>query len=80
MHSAVSLKRIQKERKAEAVTRQSAHVPAIGVEQDFRPLPWLFDRGSTAGRKENRDREQEQEYSPVFFDRIPPDSPDPFLR
>ena len=49
----------------------AAHVPAIGVAQDLGTLPRLFGSGSTASRKEQRDGEQEQEYSPLFFDRLP---------
>jgi hypothetical protein len=43
MHSVVSLKRLQKERKAEAACIQFGHVPVIGVEQDVFALPELFD-------------------------------------
>jgi hypothetical protein len=42
MHSVVSLKRLQKERKAEAVCLPFGHVPVIGVEQDVFALPGLF--------------------------------------
>ena len=49
LHPVVSLKRLQKKRKAEAVLLQAAHVPAIGVAQDIRTLPRLFGSGSTAG-------------------------------
>ena len=43
MHHVVSLKRLQIERKAEAVSLHSGHVPVIGVEQDVFALPKLFD-------------------------------------
>jgi hypothetical protein len=43
MHSVVSLKRLQKERKAEAVCLQFGYVLVIGVDQDVFVLSRLFD-------------------------------------
>jgi hypothetical protein len=43
MHSVISLKRLQKKRKAEAICLHFGHVPVIGFEQDFFALPRLFD-------------------------------------
>lgn len=69
MHSVVSLNRLQKERNAEAASRQAVLVSEIGAEQDIFVLPRLFDSGSGASRKEQR-RDEEDE-SQTGFDRIP---------
>ena len=61
VHSVVSLKRLQTERKAEAVCLQFGHVPVIGVEQDVFALPGLFNSRSRTGRKKNRSCDHEQE-------------------